>query len=62
MDGIVERGKRVDRVVDRLRQVIGQRADADALQRVQERPAAVLDRVGDALGHELDLDRQLLVC
>ena len=44
LDDRVEVDERVDRVLDRLRQVIRQRLDPDVLDRVEERAAVVLDR------------------
>ena len=60
MDGVIERRQGRDRVVDRLGQVVRQRTDANVLEDVEQRAAAVLDRLGLALGHELHVDRELL--
>ena len=58
--GRVEVGQRLDRVLDGLRQVIGQGAHPDRLDRVEER--AALERDGRRLagGHERDVHGQLL--
>ena len=52
MDGRLEVDQPVDRHVDRLRQVIRQRLDLDALEDVEERPAELLDGVRLADHHE----------
>jgi len=60
VDRVIERAQRLDRIVDRLGQVVRERPDADVLDHVEQGPAAVLDRLGHALGDELHVDGELL--
>ena len=60
VDRRVEVDQRLDRVLDRLRQVVRQRADADRLDRVEERAAWSVDGRRLAGRDERDVDGQLL--
>ena len=60
VDRGVEVDEALDRVLDRLRQVVRQRPDPDRLQAVEQRAALVDDRDGRAGRDERDVDGELL--
>ena len=60
LDDRVEVDEGLDRVLDRLREVIRQRPDPDVLDRVQQGPAFVIDRLRRSGRDERHVDRELL--
>src|SRR5207244_11074150 len=56
----IEVDGRIDRHVERVRQIVRQCPDLDHVESVVERPTKLLDRFGLAVEHDRDLDVDVL--